>query len=285
MDGKHLPLSGPPRSSLKEAACRYFQIHCDWYTERYLVPAGGNILWARHRAVLQMVEEMKLPQGSRILDLGCGAGFLSFDLAKRGYCGVGLDAAPAMIQRCKVQAAAQDASRLWHYQVGDVELLPFRDESFDAAICAGVIEYLPGDENVLREVARVLKPGGRFIICYTNKYGYTLSLFSLFQWFERIPGARKALSTIRRVLVGGKYGATAFNFRPRKHRPSVARRTVTQVGYQIVTDRYALFTVLPAPFCALASRLKLNLHDRLAALDRTPLRIFGSCYLVGCLKT
>jgi SAM-dependent methyltransferase len=285
MDGKHSPVTEPPPSGLKEAACRYFQIHCDSYTERYLVPAAGDVFWPRHRTILHMVEEMGLPPGSRILDLGCGPGFLSFDLAKRGYRGVGIDAAQAMIQRCKVEAAAQGASGLWHYQVGDVELLPFPDESFDAAICAGVIEYLPGDESLLREVARVLKPGGRFIICFTNKYGYTISLSSLFGWIKRIPGARKAASTIRRVLVGGKHGATAFDFRPRKHRPSVARRTLSQVGYKIVSDRYAQFTLLPAPFCALASRLKLNLDDRLTRLDRTPLRIFGSCYLVGCRKT
>jgi SAM-dependent methyltransferase len=232
-----------------------------------------------------MVEDMQLPRGSRILDLGCGPGFLSFDLAGRGFCGVGLDSAPAMIQHCKAQAVAQGASGLWHYHVGDVELLPFRDESFDAAICAGVVEYLPNEEILLREAARVLKPGGRFIISYTNKYGYTMSLFSLFLWFERMPGARKALSRIRRVLVGGKHDAHAFDFRPRKHPPSVAREAVTHVGFQILSDRYALFTLLPAPFCALASRLKLKFDDRLAALDHTPLRIFGSCYLLACLKT
>ena len=267
----------------KESALQFFQTKSDLYVERYSVQAGGDVLWVRHRAILELVTEMNLPHGSRILDLGCGPGLLSFDLARRGYGGIGLDAAPAMIQRCRLGAVAEGISDLWQYQVGDVEALPFQDASFDVAICAGVIEYLPSDENLMREAARVLKSSGRFILCVTNKYGYTVSLSGILHCIERIPGVTKLESMLRRIVVGGKHGAMGFTFRPRKHGPGEVREEMAKHGFKAEKERYAQFTLLPAPFCALTTRLNLNIDEKLAALDRSPLRVFGSCYLVRAL--
>lgn len=264
----------------KESALQYFQARSDLYAERYSVRACGDVLWVRHHAILELVNEMKLPQGSRILDLGCGPGLLSFDLAKRGYRGIGLDAAPAMIQRCRLRAVAEGISDLWQYQVGDVEALPFQDASFDVAICAGVIEYLPNDENMLREVARVLKSRGRFILSVTNKYGYTVSLSGILFWIEQMPGVTKLESILRRILVGGKYGAMGFTFRPRKHRPGEVRKEMAKHAFKIEKDRYVQFSLLPAPFCALTTRLRLRIDEKLEVLNRSPLRVIGSCYLV-----
>jgi len=271
-------------AGLKESAIKHFAAKASLYAERYVVQASGDVLQPRHRAILQMVHEVMLPKGSRILDLGCGPGALSFDLAKQGYRGVGLDAAPAMVQRSKLQAAAEGLSALWRYQLGDVEALPFRNECFDAAVCAGVIEYLPTDENVLREAARVLKQGGRFILCVTNKYGYTASLSAILYRIQKIPGARRLMSILRRIVVGGRYGAMGFGFRPRKHRPWAVRELMIKHGFRIDKDQYIHFTLLPAPFCALTSKLKLAIDERLDVLDRTPLRIIGSCYLMCARK-
>jgi len=285
----HLPTQRAERvkragAGLKDSAIAYFQGESDLYAERYLVQAGGDVLQPRHRAILQIVNALKLPQESKVLDLGCGPGALSFDLAKQGYRGVGLDAAPAMIQRSKLQAASEGVAGLRHYQVGDVEALPFRNESFDAAICAGVIEYLPTDEAMLREAARVLTPGGRFILCVTNKYGYTVSLSSVLYRIKRVPGAVKLASTLRRIVVGGEYGVMRFGGLPRKHRPRAIREIMTKYGFRIDTDRYAHFTLLPTPFCALISKFKLAIDQGLEVLDRTPLRIIGSCYLLSARK-
>ena len=271
-------------AGLKERAIKHFEAKASLYAERYVVQANGDVLQPRHRAILQMVHEVKLPQGSRILDLGCGPGALSFDLAKRGYRGVGLDAAPAMVQRSKLRAAAEGLSELWRYQLGDVEALPFRNECFDAAVCAGVIEYLPRDEHMLREAARVLKRGGRFVLCVTNKYGYTVSLSGIMHRIQKVPGARNLASMLRRIVVGGKYGAMEFGFVPRKHRPWAVRELMVKHGFRIDKDQYIHFTLLPAPFCALTSKLRLAIDERLDVLDRTPLRVIGSCYLMCARK-
>jgi ubiquinone/menaquinone biosynthesis C-methylase UbiE len=271
-------------AGLKARAIKHFHEKSSLYEERYRVQASGDVLRPRHRALVQIVEALELPQASRILDLGCGPGLLSLDLARQGYRGVGLDAAPAMIRRCTHQAADEGLAGLWHYHLGDVEELPFRDESFDAAICAGVIDYLPTDENLLREAARVLKRGARLVLCVTNKYGYTVSLSRLLYRIKHLPGARGLASTLRKIAVGGNYGAMEFAFLPRKHRPGAVRDSMTKYGFRIDRDRYLQFTLLPAPFCTLLSRLKLTMDEKLDLLDRTPLRIIGSCYVVCARK-
>jgi SAM-dependent methyltransferase len=269
---------------LKEGVLRYFHAQSELYAERYLIPASGDVLGERHRAILQMVKEWHLPTKCRIADLGCGPGFLSFDLSREGYDGVGVDGAPAMILRCQREAAVGDISPLWQYQVGDVEALPLATASFDAAICAGVIEYLPSDEGLLREAVRVLKPGGRFLLCVTNKYGYTVSLYPILHWIKQAPMAVRAVSALRRIVVGGN-GAMCFAFLPRKHRPSAIRQALIEHGFRIEKDKFVNFTLLPAPFCSFFSRLKLTIDEKLGFLDGTPLRFLGSCYIVSCIRS
>jgi len=269
---------------MNKNAMRYFHHHADQYAERYDVRTNGDVLWDRHRAILDMLHGMEVPVGSTIIDLGCGPGFLSRDLARVGYRGVGLDAAAAMVQRCRSEAAAAGIADRWQYNVGDIEAVPFGCGCFDAAVCAGVIEYLPSDETFLREVARVLRPNGRFILCVTNTFGYTVSLYPLLHAAKQIPGVVAAGSALRKIVVGGKHGAMDFGFLPRKHRPGVIRRQLTEAGFRVDEDRYVQFTLLPSPFCALLSKLKVGFEDRLERLDRTPLRVIGSCYILSARK-
>jgi ubiquinone/menaquinone biosynthesis C-methylase UbiE len=269
---------------MKGAAIRYFHRQAEQYAERYLVRAAGDVLWDRHKAILKLLHKTGLPAGSKIIDLGCGPGFLSRDLARRGYRGVGLDAAEAMVECSRAHAEAAGIAQLWQYGVGDVEAIPFERGLFDAAVCAGVIEYVPDDERFLSEVARVLKPGGRFILCVTNKFGYTVSLYPLLHALKRVPGFVRLASLSRKLLVGGNHGAMDFGFLPRKHRPSEIRRLLTRSGFRFEEDRYTQFTLLPSPFCAVLSKLRLSFEEQLDALNRTPLRGIGSCYIVSTRK-
>jgi ubiquinone/menaquinone biosynthesis C-methylase UbiE len=274
-----LPVS--EQAELKEKAVHYFREKASIYNERYSIRAAGDLLWVRHEAVLGMVDEWKLPAGSKILDLGCGPGVMTRDLAKLGYRGIGLDASPAMIEHCKEQAAAEGIADSWSYQLGDVEALPFPDHFFDGAICMGVIDYLASDDKFLSEVARVLKPGGHFILCFTNRFGYTVSLSTPLFWLKKMPGVKPFASWLRSVFVGGKQGAMEFNFLPRKHRPSVARAALQRHGFDRDGDHYVHFTLLPAPLCTLTSKLNMGIDEKLSALDRTPLRGLGSCYILN----
>lgn len=269
------------RMNLKERAVEYYRTKAAVYNERYTVEATGELLWVRHRAIVEVVRGWGLPPGSRVLDLGCGPGVLTRELERMGYHGVGLDASPAMIEHSKRQARAEGLGESWVYELGDVEAVPFPDQSFDGAVCAGVIDYLGDDDKLLAEVFRVLKPGGRFLLCFTNKFGYTVSLSTPLYWIKRIPGIRSVASWLRSSLVGGKQGAMEFNFLPRKHRPRAARAAMASHGFRIEGDKYVHFSLLPAPFCAMTSKLKIGTGRDLNALDNTPLRRIGSCYIVS----
>jgi len=268
-------------SNLKKNAVRYFRTKSNIYNERYSVRASGDLLWVRHNAIIELVKKWGLPAGSRVVDLGCGPGLLTRDLAKMGYSGVGLDSSASMIEFSAHQAQAGGLSDSWKYQLGDVEAIPFPDASFDAAICSGVIDYLPTDDKLIAEAARILKPGGHFIVCFTNKFGYTVSLSKLIYWLKRFPAIRRFASWLRSALVGGKEGAMEFDFIPRKQRPANVREAIRRHGFHLEADRFVHFSLLPAPFCTMISKLSFGIDEKLNILDRTPLRIVGSCYIVS----
>lgn len=114
-------------------------------------------LVSRQRFALEMVEAA-VPRGAKVLDVGCGTGEMAAQLMGRGYEVWGLDLAEPMIRY------ARDRNASDRFEVGDIEHIPFADNTFDAAVCLGVIEYLDTDEQALREIWRVLKPGGRAVV-------------------------------------------------------------------------------------------------------------------------
>lgn len=94
--------------------------------------------------------------GQRVLDLCCGQGNVSAALAAAGAEPVGVDFSPAML------AIARDRVPGVEFIEGDAQDLPFPDRDFDAVVCNFGLVHVPDQARALAEVARVLKPGGRF---------------------------------------------------------------------------------------------------------------------------
>lgn len=92
--------------------------------------------------------------GERILDLGCGDGALTAQIAERGAAVLGVDASAAMV--AAAQARGLDATML------PAEALDF-DEAFDGVFSNAALHWMTRPEAVARGVARALKPGGRFV--------------------------------------------------------------------------------------------------------------------------
>jgi SAM-dependent methyltransferase len=109
---------------------------------------------------------LSIQPGTRLLDLGCGAGRHAFEAARRGAKVVALDMDRAELERVAAIAAAMaEAGELQvpasiTTSVGDATRMPFPDDSFDIVIAAEVMEHIPADQVAIREVARVLRPGG-----------------------------------------------------------------------------------------------------------------------------
>ncbi len=114
-----------------------------------------------------MLNLARLAPGEAMLDVGCGTGTLAIAArARLGPAGevVGLDASPEMI--ASARGKARRAGVPVDFETGPAQALPFPDDRFDLATCTLMLHHLPrpGREVCLREIRRVLKPGGRALI-------------------------------------------------------------------------------------------------------------------------
>jgi SAM-dependent methyltransferase len=108
----------------------------------------------------------ELPRGARVVDVGCGAGIDSFIAARMvGPSGmvIGVDMTPAMLEKAKASATAGGFDNV-EFRAGYGESLPVEDEWADVVISNGVLNLMPDKVAALREMARVLRPGGRLQI-------------------------------------------------------------------------------------------------------------------------
>jgi ubiquinone/menaquinone biosynthesis C-methylase UbiE len=105
---------------------------------------------------------LALPKGLRCLDVGCGNGAFTEELiAHSAPAGVvGIDPSDGQLAHARTRPQA----RLAQFQTGDAQALPFADRSFDAALMALVISFVPDPARAVHEMARVTRPGGMVAI-------------------------------------------------------------------------------------------------------------------------
>jgi ubiquinone/menaquinone biosynthesis C-methylase UbiE len=130
-------------------------------------------LGRRGRAFDKLAELSGARAGDRVLDVGCGTGFLARRLAAavggdavagRGGQVVGIDASPDMIEHARASAVSAGAELT--FAVGVAEALDFGDAEFDVVTSSLMLHHLPSDlrHQALSEMHRVLRPGGRVLV-------------------------------------------------------------------------------------------------------------------------
>jgi ubiquinone/menaquinone biosynthesis C-methylase UbiE len=156
----------------------------------------------------------------RGLDVGCGPGQFTILVAERLPAAEiwGVDLAPTMIELARRHAAASSAARRLHFEVADVARLPFPDDHFDAVVSSGSIKHWPDQAGALREIHRVLAPGGRLFLGEMNRLAPSAAIAAqrtrLRHWLFRLIYPRvftKAMSVeeARAVLAASPFRAPA----------------------------------------------------------------------------
>lgn len=126
---------------------------CDWDAARYHRLSAPQLAWGR-----RVLARLPLRPGDQVLDLGCGTGRLTAELAGRAEIIVtALDRSAAMV--------AEAAQRLPRTSVvrADGASLPFRPASFDAVFSTATFHWIPDHERLFADVHLVLKPAGRLV--------------------------------------------------------------------------------------------------------------------------
>ena len=147
----------------------YFQSHSSFWKNIYASEGVfAEIYRYRHASVLSWVDSLALTPGSCVLEVGCGAGFMSIALAQHGFRVQAIDSVESMVEQARQHAAEAGIADLLSLDIGDVYALTFEDESFDLVIALGVIPWLEHPERAIREMARVIRPGGHVILTADN---------------------------------------------------------------------------------------------------------------------
>jgi SAM-dependent methyltransferase len=137
-----------------------------WTGERYLPSVGGDIeLEHIHRYLLAG----KMTLGKRVLDIASGEGYGSALLSRSAKSVVGVDISEAAVAHAKIKYKADNLS-YWH---GSCAAIPLADHSVDVVVSFETIEHHEQHEEMMREIKRVLIPGGVLLISCPDKLEYS----------------------------------------------------------------------------------------------------------------
>jgi ubiquinone/menaquinone biosynthesis C-methylase UbiE len=238
-----------------------FAAEAEFWSDLY---SAGDVLAAVHgyrtALAIRWVEELDLPEAAPVLEVGCGAGLLAVELARRGLDVEATDPVEAMIELGRQTASREGMAGRVRFSLGDVHALGFADETFLLAIGLGVLPWIDRPEAALEEIARVLAPGGHLIVSINNR----VPLHAIADP-ARLPmlapvrdGVRRVMTTLRPELQPPPSRPIGFA------RPADLARQLEAVGLRIVRSQafgFGPFTLLGGEM--LPDRMGVELERRL----------------------
>jgi ubiquinone/menaquinone biosynthesis C-methylase UbiE len=166
------PQSAHCRHNVTEPAVsvqEFFDRTADYWDTLY---QGGTFIHRhmrdRKEIVLAEVERIAHGRQLAVLDLGCGTGILTRSLLEKGHHVASVDCSQNMLARLRESADGPLGERfLGAFQAGVCDT-PFQNERFDLVLCIGVIQYQQDEDDVLKEIVRVVKTGGYCVFTVPN---------------------------------------------------------------------------------------------------------------------
>lgn len=271
---------GSEAAEAQERVTSHFDSAASYWRDVYESASLDGLIYRQRAAlVIDWIDALGLGEGTHVVELGCGAGGLTVELARRGYTVDALDASAAMVELTAGRAERDGVARNVTASVADVQSLPHAAGTFDLAIAVGVIPWVPDAARAVGEMARVLAPGGHLILTADSRArlnGFVDPRLSPFLY--RLRQVRWALT--RR----GRPRSTEY----RRHWPSRIDRLLLASGLEVAqraTVGFGPFSMLGRPL--LGEDAGVKLHRRLQTLSdrRVPLvRSTGWHYVVCARK-
>jgi ubiquinone/menaquinone biosynthesis C-methylase UbiE len=208
--------------------------------------------------------------GGRILDAGCGPAMIEPALLDRGFEVHGIDVSPEMVRLGRARVAQHRLHERCTVEVGEIERLGCPDAHFDAVVAMGVLEYVADHGVVLRELHRVLKPGGTVVLTVPNRVSA-----------DRIAriACYRALGLVKRTAEHPEFTRAHGENHCLPWRLDAA---LERAGFHKVASRFCNFIVFPLPDLAPAVSDRLN--RALSWMSATPLGICGAQYVVKAVR-
>lgn len=141
--------------------------------------AGDYAYFAEYleTGALEYLKRLDVAPGTRVLDVGCGAGQLAIPAARAGADVTGIDIAPNLIDEARRRAA--DAGVTVRFEEADAEELPFADASFDLVVSLFGAMFAPRPDRAVAEMVRVCHPGARIAMASWTPEGLVGQMFKI----------------------------------------------------------------------------------------------------------
>jgi ubiquinone/menaquinone biosynthesis C-methylase UbiE len=255
-----------------------------WERIYHQATVHGHIYQDRMAMALQWVEDLRLPRAAHLLEIGCGAGFATAALAKRGYRIDALDSVPAMINLTTKRLADAGAAERVRMVLGDVRHLPMSDHSFDLVFALGVLPWLDDPVAAVREMARVTRPGGCVLVSTDN----SVHLDEILD-----PAQAPILRPVRRRLASALRAAKLLS--PAPQSPKIQRHSQREIEC-ILSDAgldrlrsvmlgFGPFTLCGKSFLPESAGIKVHRLLQAAANRKLPIvSSYGMQYLIMSTK-
>ena len=171
----------------------YEHLSDKWYTE-HADPVALLRLESllKNPWVINIIQSFYPDQRVKIVDIGCGGGFLSNALALAGHQVTGIDLSQSSLETAK----RYDDSKTVMYQQADATAIPLDDKSFDVVCCMDMLEHVEDPAKVISEASRLLRPGGIFFFhTFDRNFLSWLMVIKCMEWF--MPQMPKNLHILR----------------------------------------------------------------------------------------